>query len=49
MPSTKINLPENLNLYCQVNCQEVPPMKINSFENSRIENFQNYGVATKYW
>ena len=23
-------------------------MKINSFENSRIENFQNYGVATKY-
>ena len=36
VPSTKINLPENLNLYCQVYCQVVPPTKINSIKISRI-------------
>ena len=35
----KINLPENLNLYCQVYCQVVPPTKINSLENFKIEIF----------
>ena len=43
----KINLPENLNLYYQAYCQEVPPTKINSLENLKIEiyeNFQNYGI-----
>ena len=48
VPSTKINLPENLNLYCQVPVyyQVVPPAKINSLENLKIvyEDFQNYGM-----
>ena len=33
VPSTKINLSENLN---QVYYQEMPPMKINSLENLKI-------------
>ena len=32
VPSTKINSPENLNLYCQVYCQVAPPTKISSLE-----------------
>ena len=44
MPSTKINLPENLNLYCQVYCQVVPPMKLIHFENLKIDIYENYGI-----
>ena len=37
VPSTKIDLPEYLDLYCQVYYQVVPPTKINSLENLKIE------------
>ena len=33
VPSAKINLPENLNLYYQVYCLVVPSTKTNSLEN----------------
>ena len=48
VPSTKINLLEDLSLYYQVYCQEVPSTKITSLENLKIdENFQNYGIMCR--
>ena len=40
----KISLPENY-IAKYINCQEVPPRKINSLKNLKIiyENVQNYG------
>ena len=41
----KINLPEYLILYCQVYRQVVPPVKINSLENLKIEILHNMKIS----
>ena len=45
VPSMKINLPENLNLYCQIYCQVMPPTKINSLKYCVYDSFPSCTIV----